>query len=132
MRKLRDRIEEDRITAEAVMDDAPAYATDWTAGTNWYRVTLAYGRRRLTVPFGMGPALTEEPGADDVLNCLTSDASGYENSRGSFEEWASEYGYDTDSRKAEKIYEQVKQTTAELRRFLGDKFDAYVWDTEGL
>lgn len=132
MEDLRSRIARDKITAEAVMGDAPAYADDWGAGTNWYRVTLAYSRRRMTVPFGMGPALTSEPDAADVLNCLTSDASGYENSRGSFEEWAGEYGYDTDSRKAERTFEQVKAQTAELRRFLGDQYDAYVWDTEGL
>lgn len=132
MRKLRSRIEDDGITAEAVMTDAPRWADDRRSdGTNWYRVTLAYDGRTMTVPFGMGSALTDDPGADDVLNCLASDASGYENAR-SFEEWAGEYGYDTDSRKAERTYQQVKEQTEQLRRFLGDQFDAYVWDTEGL
>jgi hypothetical protein len=130
MMKLRTRIEQDGITAEATMTDAPKWAED-RRDSNWYRVTLAYDGRQITVPFGMGPALTEEPGADDVLNCLASDAAGYENAR-SFEEWASEYGYDTDSRKAEQTYKQVEAQTAKLRVFLGAQYDAYLWQTEGL
>ena len=47
------------------------------------------------------------PTPADILNCLASDASAYENAK-DFEEWASEYGYDTDSRKPKKIYKVVK------------------------
>ena len=130
METLPDRIERDGIRAESVSTHPPTWADD-RQDSNWYSVTLTWGRLSMTVPFGMGPALREEPTAADVLNCLTSDASGYENAR-SFEEWASEYGYDTDSRKAEKIYRQVKEQTEQLRTFLGDSYDAYVWDTEGL
>ena len=133
MMKLRTRIEQDGITAEATMTDPPAWAESagWDRAANWYSVTLRYGRRQMTVPFGMGSALTDEPGADDVLNCLTSDAASYENAR-SFEEWAGDYGYDTDSRRAEQTYRQVEAQTAKLRKFLGDQYDAYLWRTEGL
>ena len=79
----------------------------------------------------MGPALTDEPDAADVLNCLASDASGYENA-GSFEEWAGEYGYDTDSRSAERTFSAVESQTLALRSFLGERYGDYLWDTEGL
>ncbi len=43
------------------------------------------------------------PPLTDVLDCLADDCAGYENAR-CFEDFAREYGYDTDSRKAERIY----------------------------
>lgn len=121
---LRQRIARDNIRAESVMIDRPAWAD---FGANWYRVTLKRRRRTLVTPFGMGEAHTSEPTAEDVLECLLSDASGADQD---FEQWAGEYGYDTDSRKAEQTYRQVVAQTAKLRRFLGDDFDAYMYETE--
>src|SRR5215469_3741015 len=129
MKSLKARIREDNVRAESVMTGPP----DWAAGdgwqANWYDVTLRRKRRQLTIKFGMGLGLSGEPPAGDVLSSLLMDASGYDNAR-SFEEWAGEYGYDTDSRKAERIYRQVEAQTAKLRKFLGDDYDAYLWETE--
>lgn len=61
------------------------------------------------------PIPPELPG---VLNCLMMDAQGYENAQG-FEDWAAEYGYDPDSRKAEKTYREVERQAKELRHILG-------------
>lgn len=94
---------------------------DWDHEHNGWRVTLLFGRRRMTVPFYTGLAISGEPTVADVLECLALDASGYENAR-SFEEWCAEYNYDTDSRSAERTYRQVEQQTDKLRKFLGDKF----------
>ena len=128
---LRTRIEQDGITAEVSgLRDAPAWAEGWPHGTNWYDVTLKMGRRRMTVPFGMGPAHTIEPDAADVLNCLTSDASGYENAQ-DFADWCAEYGFDGEE-VAEQIWRTTGRLTKALRRFLGDKYAAYLWDTERL
>jgi hypothetical protein len=63
-----------------------------------------------------------KPTAADILDCLASDCSGIDNARG-FEDWASDYGYDTDSRKALATYEQCVKQAAELQRLLGR--DAY-------
>lgn len=133
MKTLKARVRDDNIRAESVMTDPPDYAesSGWERSANWYSVTLKRKRRQLTVPFGMGSGLTDEPTAEDVLNALLSDASGYENAQG-FEDWASEYGYDTDSRKAEQTYHLVRIQTQNLREFLGDAFDEYVWNTEPL
>lgn len=54
--------------------------------------------------------------AADVLDCLLSDAS---NTDAPFEEWAADYGYDTDSRKAEAIFHACRETAAKLRSWLG-------------
>ena len=121
---LKARIARDNVRAEYVMTGPP---NEDSFDANWYRVTLKRGRRTLTVPFGMGYGLTSDPDAEGVLECLLSDASSADED---FDSWAADYGYDTDSRKAERTYKQVQAQTAKLRRFLGDAFDAYMYETE--
>jgi hypothetical protein len=72
----------------------------------------------MLVPFSQGPALKDPPELAGVLDCLASDASGVENAR-TFEEWCAEYGYDADSRAAERTYNAVAQQTEALRSLLG-------------
>lgn len=55
----------------------------------------------------------------DVLHSLASDASVID--YGSFEDWAREFGYDTDSRKAETIYRACLEIALKLRNALGDE-----------
>jgi len=128
MMKLSQRITRDNVRIESTMTGAPAGAGD-RSDSNWYSVTLKRKRRTLTVPFGMGPALCRDPQAAEVLSCLLSDAASYENAR-SFEEWAGEFGYDADSREAERTYRLVGQQTAKLRKFLAADYAAFLWNTE--
>lgn len=58
------------------------------------------------------------PDAVDVLYSLTSDSSVLD--AGGFEEWASEFGYDTDSRHAESIYRACLEIALKLRAAIGD------------
>jgi hypothetical protein len=97
----------------------------WTPGTHPWLVTLRYRGRSLTTPFFQGPAIEHEPTPADVLYCLLADVSGFENAR-SFEDWCGDYGYDTDSRKAEKTWKAIEKQVPKLRRLLGDDFDAFV------
>lgn len=62
-----------------------------------------------------GPSILPE--LSDVLYCLVVDSSaiGYR----SFEDWAAEYGYDSDSRKAESIYKVCLETGLTLRAVMG-------------
>lgn len=60
-----------------------------------------------------------EPKLDDVLYSLASDADAIEHP--TFESWASDFGYDTDSRKAEAIYRACLETALKLRSALGDE-----------
>lgn len=74
----------------------------------------------------------KEPQVDEVLDCLLSDSAGVENAR-SFEDWASDYGYDTDSHKAEKIFKNCEMQAAKLRKLLGDNaYNTLLWETERL
>lgn len=90
--------------------------------TSW-KVTLQYKKRKLTTPFHTGSKI-KEPTADGVLYCLISDVQSVEQSSG-FEDWATSLGFDTDSRKAEKIYNQCCDFVPKVRQFLGDDFDSF-------
>lgn len=77
-------------------------------------------RHSLTIVFSMGYGHRgKAPKVADVLECLSSDASTVINA-GSFEDWASELGYDSDSRKAQRTFDQTDRQTTKLRRFLGE------------
>lgn len=97
----------------------------WKCSANPWTVTLKFKRRRLTVPFWTGIALTNEPTAADVLACLISDTREFIDRCGaSFEEWCSDFGYDTDSRQAETVYRQCEQLAPKVERFCGDALSA--------
>lgn len=97
---------------------------------NHYAVTLKRGEYRMSVAYSMDVALTGKPKIDDVLDCLANDAAGVENAR-NFEDWAADYGYDTDSRKAETIYTEIKKQAQELRDLLGDDlYQVLLWEVE--
>lgn len=131
MTTLSERIAQDQITATATYRDqgGPSYAADMH-DMDWWDVTLQYDGRRMLVPFGMGRGHHgAEPTAYDVLQSLVLDAAGTENAR-DYEDWASEYGYDEDSRSGVRAYEQTVKQTGRLRAFLGDLYDAYLWETD--
>lgn len=102
--------------------EGPEYQRDEDGWENYaYKVRLRRGTRSLTTKFHHGMALTYPPSAEEVLASLLMDSS-VENYT-SFEEWAEDYGYGADSRKAERIYNAVQAQTRKLRRFLGDDYD---------
>jgi hypothetical protein len=96
----------------------------WEGQHHPWRVTLSYRGHKLSVDFFQGMAHEKEPTAADVLSCLISDATSVENTR-SFEEWCSDFGCDTDSRKAEKAFKACEAMVPKLRRLLGDDFDLF-------
>jgi hypothetical protein len=66
---------------------------------------IVYGSR-------IGKAVPPPPAAD-VIHSLLLDAS---NTDERFEDWAANYGFDPDSRKAERMYRACQETAAALRR----------------
>lgn len=71
-----------------------------------YQFTITKNRRFYTGRFGQsiansGTGRHIRPTAYDILTCITK------YNPGTFEDFCAEYGYDTDSRKAEKIYKEV-------------------------
>ncbi len=107
-------------------------APDWQDADHWKCVLKGAGSQ-MTVYFSMGYGHNgKPPKAADILDCLASDAAGVENAR-DFEDWASEYGYDTDSRKAECTYHACEKSAAKLKRFLGESaYERLLWETERL
>lgn len=80
-----------------------------------YRITLSRNGERMSFNFGQSISNRGiEPNAYDVLACLTK----YDPD--SFEEFCHEFGYDTDSRKAEKIYKAVCKEWNSVNRLFSD------------
>jgi hypothetical protein len=98
-----------------------------------WKVVFRNGSRRLTTYFSMGYGHNgKEPTAADVLDCLASDASSVDNSC-DFNDWASDFGYDPDSRKAERTFRLIERQSLKLHRFLGDEaYRALLNDVERL
>ena len=76
-------------------------------------------------------SLPTPPTIADLLDCLASDASGYDNAR-AFDDWCSEYGYDTDSRTAVRVYNAIAEQAHQLRLLLGDAAYAEALEMERL
>lgn len=105
---------------------------DWQDADHWKCVLKGAGSQ-MTIYFSMGYGHNgKAPKAADILDCLASDAASYENAQ-DFEDWAPDFGYDTDSRKAEGVYKAVSKGAAKLKRFLGpDAYETLLWNTERL
>jgi hypothetical protein len=86
---------------------------DWPADASHFRVNIKQGAEVMTITYSMGSAHTGMPKETDVFHCLLQDTSDIEDS---FEDWAENLGYDTDSRKAEKSYNACKATFEGLQR----------------
>jgi hypothetical protein len=134
MKTLKAFIAENRIRHATTYGSAAEVPgrTD-NANVNPWTVVLKMGRKQLTVPFFTGKLVEREPSAEDVLDCLSMDASGVENA-GSFGAWADEYGYGMgDVEKAEKVYNLCVKQSRKLQKFLGDDlYQELLWETERL
>lgn len=99
---------------------------DWRVNEDWggkdeqyyFKCRLTRGRKQYTFDFWMGPATSGWPTMYDVLACL-SKPYGIE----SFEDFCNEYGYDYDSRRAERIFKAYKKEVANVERLFGDVMD---------
>ena len=77
-----------------------------------------HGKTKFFYPRDGWPKLeVVEPSLADLLGSLALDASVLDYSN--FEDWASDFGYEPDSQKAEKVYRLCLQTALQLRNLLG-------------
>ena len=96
------------------LDHAPYFDGDKESRAI-FRFTLRRGRRSYSGRFGQSIAAgMEEPGAYDILACITKSEPG------DFRDFCGEYGYDEDSRKAEKTYKAVLKEWAGVSK---------IWDS---
>ena len=102
---------------------APARDLDFPNAFH-FRCQLKLRGKCYTFWYSMGSAHAgKRPELPDVLNSLALDASGYENAR-DFADFCGEYGYDTDSRKAEDIYRACQRGGDGVRKLLAGIPDA--------
>lgn len=118
-----------RMDAEYA-DHNPNMSDEWARTATHWKCTFHYGRRRLTTYFSQGAAISGEPTAADVLDCLASDANGADQD---FEAWCKDYGYDADSRKHHATFKVIQKQTRKLERLLGPElFEQLLYKTERL
>ena len=106
---------------------------DWGEGATHWRITLARNGQKMEFFYSMGSACTEPPTLPDVLDCLAMDASDFAGCGISFEDWAGNLGYDTDSRKAERIFLATMANATALEKLLGaDELEHLCFNIERL
>lgn len=123
MTTLKSLIRRDNVRADVRYGSSEPTPENFANSTPW-TVTLHRKRRKLTVSFYTGSAITEDPTAHDVLDCLLSDASAGEQT---FEDFAGEFGYEEDSREAHATWESCEKMAKRVRKFLGDAFEDYAY-----
>lgn len=86
----------------------------------YWNVKLTFEGAEISTTFNQGSAFTAPPKAEDVLGCLVMDAGC---ATGTFEDFCSDLGYDSDSRTAERTYHACQKTELDLRRIFGGRYD---------
>jgi len=119
-----------RIDDNPIMDGMGEGAKHWRVTLSRYRkaTKLFHATEYLTVNFSQGSAHIKPPTIADVLDCLASDSMGLDDG---FDSWASDLGYDTDSREAEAIFNVCKDQAKGLKDMLGPgSYKELLWDVE--
>lgn len=104
----------------------------WPIGTRAYEATVGYTASGHTVtrtfPYYTGPAITRRPKKRELLACLALDAQMGDQT---FEDFAADFGYDTDSRKAYATWEACRTLLEDLRAVFGTHLEEFMsteWD----
>lgn len=121
-KQAEDFLERFNIRFKATLSDtkAPPWVEDVRGRYgHHYRVTLSKQTPKCQTSFDFWDSVanyengTETVSAYSVLACISGDVNCPDN----FQEFCDEYGYDSDSRKAEKQFKLCDQAAKKLRRF---------------
>ena len=136
--KMATFIQRNRLKGHHKRIESNSRMADMGVGSLHYSFTiLKHNGDRMTVPYSVGPSIAAQkdwsgPETADILDCLASDAAGWDNAR-DFTDWAQEYGYDPDSRNAEKTFRAVKYQSTRLGELLGtEEYETLLYDVERL
>lgn len=123
MKRLRNYVEARGLRVE-ILSGPDANTDEYNWQYHAYTLKLTNGElgTKMTIPWRQGIGITDDPSdrPELVFECLIIDAWGYLQAQ-SFEDWAGEYGYDTDSRKAEQMYRELEARTTAFLDFIGGK-----------
>lgn len=124
-------IQVNRIRMTATQADRNPSMPDSSNMDHW-KVTLRRAGHTMTVYFSKGYGHHgAEPGTDEVLSYLASDSSSVDDY--SFEDWCGNFGYDTDSRTAERTWKACQHAAKRLQNFLGvDLYGQLLYSVESL
>ena len=110
----------------------PGITTYFSMGSGHAR--RKYPKQRVDGPLH-NPLVFPNPTVEQVMDCLVLDASCWESNR-TFEDFCAELGYDTDSRKAERVYQACGETYKKLLEWLRplgrDVLNELLYETERL
>lgn len=110
-------------------------ADDWARIASHYLCTITSPLGTMEVPYSMGPAHTEAPTLEMVLDSLASDAASVMNTP-DWLDWAAEMGFElgdiAQAKDARKSHEITVAQTERLREILGVQFETLIWDTDRL
>lgn len=124
IRKTGIRTTIERIAART--DGVKSFGSD----SSHFRVTFRLGRKSMTVQYSQGSGHNGKmPKAQDVLDCIASDVSGFEGR--SFAEWASDSGYSAQP-EAQKTYRMIGRQETALHSVLGSALVSELLECERL
>lgn len=124
MSTLADYIANHDITLDILRGPDPAIAEDgWEYYA--YQLRLDHGLlgNSMNIPWLQGLLVTDDPEVGNVMDVLIGESWSYYQAD-DFEDWAGEYGYDSDSRKAYALWLTIEKQSKLFLAFLGDTFDA--------
>lgn len=97
---------------------------DWDNEASHYSFVITNGSvdsgnygKKMRGNFSQGSAIKNRPTLDDILNSLSIDTMNIEEE--SFELWCDDFGYNSDSMKAYKIYKSCLDESKHLKELLG-------------
>lgn len=106
---------------------------NWLTDAKHYTCTLFIShpytadskQNRESFEYHMGSGIKHGPRTDELLQCLALDSGAL--NYDCFEDWADDFGYDTDSRKAEHTHKECLAISKRLKTLLGtDRFNELV------
>ena len=101
----------------------------WHSPHHAYTLKLTHDGRTMETPWRQGTGIQHDPETHDVIGSLLMEAQGIEASTG-FADWATNYGYDTDSIKARDMYDLCREQTDALETLLGRRIMVALMDDE--
>ena len=108
--KLIDNIKLSLIRTDYTEED---YKDEWKKTSNKYKARITYNKKSMTIIYYTGSGWKKDPELEDILGSILQDITYLDYG---FENFASEWGYDPDSRTAEKIYKDIQKQAKKINR----------------